>query len=212
VSAGNAVVFNVHPAAKQVSAHNIRLLNRAIVAAGGPPDLVTAVAEPTIETAKELMHHPDVRVLLVTGGPGVVKEALKTDKRAVTAGPGNPPVVVDETADIEQAARDIVRGASFDNNVICTDEKTTIAVAGSPTGWSGDGPPRRLRAQGARAAPPRAGDLPEPGPPNKPGGSTRGGSARTPHDPGRDRVRADDDVRLLVAGCPTSTTWSGPSR
>jgi aldehyde dehydrogenase len=73
VSAGNAVVFNVHPAAKQVSAHNIRLLNRAIVAAGGPADLVTGVAEPTIDTAKELMHHPDVRVLLVTGGPAVVK-------------------------------------------------------------------------------------------------------------------------------------------
>jgi aldehyde dehydrogenase len=130
VSAGNAAVFNVHPGAKQVSAYNIRLLNRAIVAAGGPPDLVTGVAEPTIETAKELMHHPGVRVLLVTGGPAVVKEALKTDKRSVTAGPGNPPVVVDTTADIEQAARDIVRGASFDNNVICTDEKTTIAVRG----------------------------------------------------------------------------------
>ena len=130
VSAGNAVVFNVHPGAKQVSAENIRLLNRAIIEAGGPPDLVTGVAEPTIETAKELMHHPDVRLLLVTGGPAVVQEALKTDKRAVTAGPGNPPVVVDQTADIDQAARDIVAGASFDNNVICTDEKTTITVRG----------------------------------------------------------------------------------
>ncbi len=130
VSAGNAVVFNVHPGAKQVSAENIRLLNRAIVEAGGPPDLVTGVAVPTIETAKELMHHPDVRLLLVTGGPAVVREALKTDKRAVTAGPGNPPAVVDQTADVDQAARDIVLGASFDNNVICTDEKTTITVRG----------------------------------------------------------------------------------
>ena len=69
------------------------------------------------------MHHPDVRLLLVTGGPAVVREALKTDKRAITAGPGNPPAVVDETADVEKAGRDIVRGASFDNNVICTDEK-----------------------------------------------------------------------------------------
>jgi len=93
-----------------------------------PPDLVTAIPDPTIESAQALMHHPKVRVLLVTGGPGVVREALKTDKRAITAGPGNPPAVVDETADIERAGRDIVAGASFDNNVICTDEKTGIAV------------------------------------------------------------------------------------
>jgi propionaldehyde dehydrogenase len=74
------------------------------------------------------MHHPLIRVLLVTGGPGVVREALKTDKRAVAAGPGNPPAVVDETANIDAAARDIVAGASFDNNIICIDEKTVIAV------------------------------------------------------------------------------------
>ena len=128
ISAGNAVTFNVHPNAKQVSVENIQLLNRAIVGAGGPPDLITAVPNPTLDSAKELMNHPDVRVLLVTGGPGVVKEALRTPKKAITAGPGNPPAVVDQTADIEQAGRDIVRGASFDNNVICTDEKTTIAV------------------------------------------------------------------------------------
>jgi aldehyde dehydrogenase len=128
VSAGNALVFNVHPNAKHVSAENIRLINRAVVASGGPENLVTSVPEPTIESAKELMHHPDVRLLLVTGGPGVVREALKTDKRAVTAGPGNPPAVVDQTADVEKAGRDIVAGASFDNNVICTDEKTTIVV------------------------------------------------------------------------------------
>ncbi|MEK7252318.1 MAG: aldehyde dehydrogenase family protein [Actinomycetota bacterium] len=128
LSGGNAVVFNAHPGARKVSAENVRLLNRAVLAGGGPPDLVTAVPEPTIQSAQELMHHPKVRVLLVTGGPGVVREALKTDKRAITAGPGNPPAVVDETADIDRAARDIVSGASFDNNVICTCEKTTIAV------------------------------------------------------------------------------------
>ncbi len=128
VSAGNAVVFNVHPNAKRVSAENIRLINRAIVAAGGPPDLATAVPEPTIDSAKELMHHPGVRVLLVTGGPGVVQEALATNKKAITAGPGNPPALVDETADVDRAGRDIVAGASFDNNVICTDEKSTLVV------------------------------------------------------------------------------------
>ena len=128
VSSGNAVTFNVHPSAKGVSVENIQLLNRAIVTAGGPSDLITAIAEPTLESAQRLMAHPDVPVLLVTGGPGVVREALSMPKKAITAGPGNPPAVVDQTADIEQAGRDIVAGASFDNNVICTDEKTTIVV------------------------------------------------------------------------------------
>jgi acyl-CoA reductase-like NAD-dependent aldehyde dehydrogenase len=128
VSAGNAVVFNVHPSAKRVSVENIKLLNQAVVSAGGPPDLITAIPNPTLESAREVMYHPDVRVLLVTGGPGVVKEALKTQKKAITAGPGNPPAVVDQTADISKAGRDIVNGASFDNNIICVDEKTTIVV------------------------------------------------------------------------------------
>ncbi len=128
VSAGNAVTFNVHPNARLVSVENVQILNRAIVTAGGPPDLVTAIPQPTLDSARELMNHDDVRVLLVTGGPGVVKEALKTSKKAITAGPGNPPSVVDQTADVESAGRAIVKGASFDNNVICTDEKTTIVV------------------------------------------------------------------------------------
>lgn len=128
LSAGNSLVFNVHPSAKRVSVENVRRINRAILEAGGPPNLVCAVPKPTIESAQELMNHPGIRVLLVTGGPGVVKEALKTNKKAITAGPGNPPVVVDETADIERAAREIVRGASFDNNMVCTDEKETFVV------------------------------------------------------------------------------------
>jgi len=128
LSAGNAAAFNVHPSAKRVSTETVNLLNRAIVGAGGPDNLVTTVAEPTMESAKSLMHHPEIAVLLVTGGPGVVAEALSTNKKAITAGPGNPPAVVDETADVDKAGRDIVYGASFDNNVICTDEKTTIVV------------------------------------------------------------------------------------
>ncbi len=128
ISAGNAVVFNAHPSAKACSAETIRGINRAIVGAGGPPDLVTGVAVPTIDTARGVMNHPGIRVLLVTGGPGVVREALKTDKRAITAGPGNPPAVVDQTADIERAGADIVRGASFDNNLVCIDEKIVLAV------------------------------------------------------------------------------------
>jgi len=128
VSAGNAVTFNVHPAAKDVSVETVQLLNRAIVAAGGPADLVTATPTPTLDTARDLMSHPDIALLLVTGGPAVVREALRTPKKSITAGPGNPPAVVDQTADVEQAGRDIVRGGSFDNNLICTDEKTTIVV------------------------------------------------------------------------------------
>jgi acyl-CoA reductase-like NAD-dependent aldehyde dehydrogenase len=129
VAAGNALVFNAHPNAKGVSAENVRRINRAVVAAGGPENLVTTVDEPTIESAQQLMRHPRVRLLMVTGGPGVVEEALKTNKRAITAGPGNPPVVVDETADIALAAKEIVRGASFDNNMVCTDEKEVFVVA-----------------------------------------------------------------------------------
>ena len=128
LSAGNAVTFNVHPNARRVSAKNIRLLNEAILEAGGPANLITAVAEPTIETAQELMRHPRVRLLLVTGGGGVVTEAMRSGKRAITAGPGNPPVVVDESADIEHAGRSIIFGASFDNNIICTDEKEVFVV------------------------------------------------------------------------------------
>jgi aldehyde dehydrogenase len=129
VSAGNAVVFNPHPSARRTSNTAVRLVNRAIIAAGGPPNFVVSTVEPTIESARTLMAHPDVRLLLVTGGPGVVREALRTDKRAIIAGPGNPPAVVDETADVEKAGADIVRGASFDNNIVCTDEKVVIAVA-----------------------------------------------------------------------------------
>ncbi len=128
ISAGNAAVFNVHPGARHISNTVIQALNQAIVAVGGPADLLTAPAEPTVESAQALMRHPGVRLLLVTGGPGVVREAMQSGKRAICAGPGNPPVVVDESADIDQAGRDILFGASFDNNVICTDEKEVFVV------------------------------------------------------------------------------------
>ncbi len=128
LAAGNSVLFNVHPSAKRVSMHSIQLLNRTIVAAGGPPNLLTCIAEPTIESAGQLMKHRLVRLLVVTGGGGVVKAAMNSGKRAICAGPGNPPALVDPTADIAKAARDIIGGHSFDNNVICVDEKECIAV------------------------------------------------------------------------------------
>jgi acyl-CoA reductase-like NAD-dependent aldehyde dehydrogenase len=129
VAAGNAVVFNAHPGARACSNRAVQLVNDAIVEAGGPANLVCAIAEPTIESAGAIMGHQGVNLLTVTGGIGVVRAAMASGKRAVCAGPGNPPVVVDETADLEQAGRDIVRGASFDNNIICTDEKEVFAVA-----------------------------------------------------------------------------------
>jgi acyl-CoA reductase-like NAD-dependent aldehyde dehydrogenase len=112
-----------------VGNRTVQLLNRAITAAGGPPNLVACIANPTIESAQTLMHHKGIRLLVVTGGPAVVKAAMNSGKRAICAGPGNPPAVVDETADIQQAGRDIVLGASFDNNIICVDEKETFVVA-----------------------------------------------------------------------------------
>ncbi len=128
IAAGNVVVFNPHPAAKQCSAQTVVLINKAITAAGGPPNVVTCIANPTIESAQQSMKHDGVRLLVVTGGGGVVKAAMASGKRAICAGPGNPPVVVDETADIEKAARDTVLGASTDNNIICTDEKEVLVV------------------------------------------------------------------------------------
>jgi acyl-CoA reductase-like NAD-dependent aldehyde dehydrogenase len=129
VAAGNAVVFNVHPSAKECSIRCVDIINRAILEAGGPANLAVTMAEPTQESAQALMVHPGIRLVAVTGGAGVVEAAMKSGKRAICAGPGNPPIVVDETADLDQAGRDIVLGASFDNNVICTDEKETFAVA-----------------------------------------------------------------------------------
>src|SRR5439155_12395885 len=128
VSGGNAVVFNVHPGAARTSTWFVHVLNEAIQGVGGPKDLITCVEKPTIESAQALMKHPGVRILVVTGGPGVVKEAMGSGKRAICGGPGNPPAVVDETAHLEQAAKHIVLGASTDNNIICTDEKEVLVV------------------------------------------------------------------------------------
>jgi acyl-CoA reductase-like NAD-dependent aldehyde dehydrogenase len=128
LSAGNSIVFNVHPNARECSMANVRLLHRAIIRGGGPANLVTTVAEPSIESAQALMTHKGVRLLAVTGGSGVVRQAMTSGKRAICAGPGNPPVVVDATADLKHAAKNIIAGASFDNNIVCVDEKEVIAV------------------------------------------------------------------------------------
>lgn len=129
VAGGNAVVFNCHPSAKGVSTFFISKLNEAIVAAKGPVNLISTLANPSIETAQALMKHPSNRLLVVTGGPAVVKAAMNSGKRAIAAGPGNPPAVVDDSAHLSQAAKDIVAGASLDNNIVCIVEKEVFVVA-----------------------------------------------------------------------------------
>lgn len=128
IAAGNSAVFAPHPSAKDVSALGLQMLNRAIVGAGGPPNLLVAVREPSIETAQSLFVHPGIDLVLVTGGGGVVKAAMQAPKRVIAAGPGNPPVVVDETADVEKAALGIIEGGGFDNNILCIGEKEVFAV------------------------------------------------------------------------------------
>ncbi|MGH7557609.1 MAG: aldehyde dehydrogenase family protein [Gemmatimonadota bacterium] len=127
LAAGNTVVFGAHPLARGVTNRAIHLMNEAAVEAGGPANLLTGVANPTIESAQEIFHHAGVDLLVVTGGGGVVRAAQESDKRVIAAGPGNPPVVVDRSADLGRAARDIVAGASFDNNIVCTCEKEILA-------------------------------------------------------------------------------------
>lgn len=128
LAAGNVVVFNPHPAAKKVSVLTVGILNKAIETVGGPSNVITTIYEPTIESGQMLMKHPLVDLLTVTGGPGVVKMAQQSTKKVIAAGPGNPPVVVDETADIAKAARDIVAGTGFDNNIVCICEKEILVV------------------------------------------------------------------------------------
>lgn len=125
---GNSIVFNSHPGAKGVSTRCIQLINDAIVEAGGPENCFATVAEPTLQSAEALMKHKGLRLLVVTGGPAVVRAAMTSGKKVIAGGPGNPPVVVDETADLEAAGRGIVAGASLDNNIICCDEKEVFVV------------------------------------------------------------------------------------
>lgn len=126
--AGNSVVVNSHPSAKNVSAYVVGLINDAIIQAGGPENLVTTVEEPTIDSATIMFHHKKVALLSITGGPGVVRAAMKSNKKVIAAGPGNPPVVIDETADLKLAAEKITKSAGFDNNILCTAEKEVFVV------------------------------------------------------------------------------------
>lgn len=128
VAAGNTLVVNPHPSGKGIACEGVRRFNKAIYEAIGISNLVTIIGNPTIESADEIFQHRGVKLLCVTGGPAVARAALASPKRAIVAGPGNPPVVVDETADIDNAARSIVTGAAYDNNLLCIGEKEVFAV------------------------------------------------------------------------------------
>ncbi|WP_442511420.1 aldehyde dehydrogenase family protein [Novipirellula sp. SH528] len=128
IAGGNTVVVNPHPSGKRVAAEGVRRFNEAIAAEMGIDNIICVIAEPTLESANELFAHRDVALICVTGGPAVGRAALNSGKRAIVAGPGNPPVVVDETADFDNAARCIIQGASYDNNLLCIAEKEVFVV------------------------------------------------------------------------------------
>src|SRR6185436_6290435 len=128
VAAGNAVVFNAHPAASRCAATAVRAYNEAIYRETGIENIASIIEKPSMESFAAMCKHEAVRLLLVTGGPGVVKAAMQTGKRAICAGPGNPPVYVDDTACLKRAARAIIQGASYDNNLLCIGEKEVFAL------------------------------------------------------------------------------------
>lgn len=128
VAAGNAVVFNAHPKGARCAAMAVRSFNEAIHRELGIESIATIIETPSVESFNALCAHELVKLICVTGGPGIVSAAMKSGKRAVCAGPGNPPVVVDETADLNKAARDIILGGAFDNNLLCIGEKQVFVV------------------------------------------------------------------------------------
>ena len=129
IAAGNGVVFNPHPNAISTSNYAVDLVNRASFNVGGPKILVASVVKPTLDTAQVMYKHPAIRLLVCTGGPGVVRAVLSSGKKAIGAGAGNPPVIVDDTADVRKAGKDIIDGCTFDNNLPCIAEKEVFAFS-----------------------------------------------------------------------------------
>ena len=128
IASGNTLVVNPHPSGKKVAAEGVRRFNQAIYNDVGIDNLICLIAEPTLESANALFAHRGINLICVTGGPAVARAALNSGKRAVVAGPGNPPVVVDETADLDRAARCIIQGGAYDNNLLCIAEKQVFVV------------------------------------------------------------------------------------
>lgn len=129
LAGGNTVVFNPHPAAIKTSKFAINMLNEASLEAGGPDNIACTVEKPTMDSSNVMMSHPDIQLIAATGGPGVVTAVLSSGRRGIGAGAGNPPALVDETADIRKAAEDIINGCTFDNNLPCIAEKEVVAIS-----------------------------------------------------------------------------------
>jgi len=128
IAAGNTLVINPHPSGRRVAAEGVRRFNEAIYRDLGLDNLICLITEPTLETAEAIFKHRDIALLCVTGGPAVARAAMRQAKRTIVAGPGNPPVVVDETADLDRAARCIIQGGAYDNNLLCIGEKQVFVV------------------------------------------------------------------------------------
>lgn len=128
IAAGNAMVVNPHPSGAKCAAYAAAAYNRAIKEKYNIDSLLCIINPPTLRSAEEIFQHPDLPLLVVTGGPAVARAAAKQPKRAIVAGPGNPPVVVDESADLKQAAKSIIAGGAFDNNLLCIGEKEVFVV------------------------------------------------------------------------------------
>jgi acetaldehyde dehydrogenase (acetylating) len=129
VKSRNAVVMSPHPKAVQCIVESARVLAEAAAAAGAPKDLVLAMTGPTLGGTHELMHHRNTAVILATGGSDMVRAAYSSGKPAFGVGPGNAPAIVERTADVAKAARDIVNGKSFDYGVLCSAENSVVCDA-----------------------------------------------------------------------------------
>ncbi len=124
----NAIIFSPHPRAKDATNKAADIVLQAAIAAGAPKDLIGWIDQPSVELSNALMHHPDINLILATGGPGMVKAAYSSGKPAIGVGAGNTPVVIDETADIKRAVASVLMSKTFDNGVICASEQSVVVV------------------------------------------------------------------------------------
>ncbi|MEL7628332.1 bifunctional acetaldehyde-CoA/alcohol dehydrogenase [Pectobacterium aroidearum] len=124
----NGIIFSPHPRAKNATNKAADIVLQAAIAAGAPKDIIGWIDQPSVELSNQLMHHPDINLILATGGPGMVKAAYSSGKPAIGVGAGNTPVVIDETADIKRAVASILMSKTFDNGVICASEQSVIVV------------------------------------------------------------------------------------
>lgn len=128
LAAGNAIIHCPHPRAVRVSQFLTTVISDAVRNICGIDNLVVTLHESLMGFTAEVMSHPDVDLVVCTGGMGSLRQAMTSGKKVIGAGPANPVTIVDETADLAKAARDIVYGASFDNNLMCTSEKCMVVV------------------------------------------------------------------------------------